>query len=171
MFKKALIVCMVVAPVTVQAVDWLDDVAALYTGTSFNESKAVSIVEGYRKKDELEVKELEKKAAAAKKPGVVGKITEASYQPEISVLNAQVSFYKKVERAMKDFSENKKDKEKFMASLKKLNRYKKQLEDVRAKYRADSGNVSKAKHGTVIAAKEAQVLSYKTYMKGLFLAA
>ncbi|MBA3751238.1 hypothetical protein H0X06_00340 [Candidatus Dependentiae bacterium] len=171
MFKKALVACMMLAPVTVQAVDWLDDVAALYDGRSFDQSQAMAIVKCYRRKDQLEIAELEKKAALDKTPGLVGKIRETSYQPEIVALTAQASFYKKVERAMKDFSENKKDKEKFMASLKKLNRYKELLEDVRAKYRADSGNMSKVKNGTVIAAKEAQILSYKTYIKGLFLAA
>ncbi len=171
MIKKALVACMMLAPITVQADDWLDDVSALYDGTSFDESKAAAIIKCYRRKDQLEIAELEKKATLSKTPGVVGKLRETSYQPEIAALNAQATFYKKVEKAMKDFSENKKDKEKFMASLKKLNLYKKHLADVRAKYRSDSGNVSKVKNGTVIAAKEAQILSYKTYIKGLFLTA
>ncbi|MBA3751236.1 hypothetical protein H0X06_00330 [Candidatus Dependentiae bacterium] len=169
MMKKALIACMMVVPVTVQAVDWLDDVTALYNGTSFDESKAVAIVEDYRKKDEAAITDLEKKAEQAKTTGFWGRMRDGSYQTEIAALKAQVGFYKKVERAMKEFSENKKEKEKFTGGLKKLTHYKKQLDELKAKYRAGSGGLSKVKHGTVIAAKEAQILTYRTYIKGLFL--
>ncbi|MBA3751239.1 hypothetical protein H0X06_00345 [Candidatus Dependentiae bacterium] len=169
MIKKTLIACMMVVPATVYAADWLDDVAALYSGTSFDESKALAIVEGYRKKDESEIKELEKKAALDQSTGFWETIREGTFKTQLAALNAEVSFYKKVERSLKNFSENKKDKEKFMIGLKTLNGYKKDLEEIRADYRADSGNVAKVKNGTAIAAKEAQIVAYKTYLKGLFL--
>ncbi len=170
MVKRMLIACMLVAPFAV-CTDWLDDIVASYVKHgAFDRVETLSIIEEYREKDNKKRIELE---AAAKlggeSSGFFATMRGGSYKAELALLDSQIAYYKKVASSIIEFTENKKEQESFTSALEKLSRYRKRLEELRSKYRKSSSTFDKMKIGTVLAAKETQLASYKAYVKNILI--
>ncbi len=170
MVKTLVIACMLMTPLVVQA-DWLDDIVTAYDKTnSFEVKEALSIVEKYHEEADKKRSELEQNAKRNDSTeGFWGTVRGGSYQAELALLRNEIEYYKKIARILQEFPENKRQQESFGYSLKKLNRYRKRLEDLRSRYRTSAGVGDKIKLGTAIAAKETQLATYKAYVKNILL--
>ena len=169
MVKKVFLMCLVMTSLVVRA-DWLDDIVLSYDDKAcFDKATALTIIVEYRVKDEAKRAELGKNAVQTDSPGFWGTMRGSSYKAELALLTNQIDYYKKIETTIREFPQNKKEEEAFAYSLKKLSRYRKRLEDLRNKYRKSSGILDKIKIGTVIAAKETQLTTYKAYVKNVLL--
>ncbi|MBA2306937.1 hypothetical protein H0W26_02290 [Candidatus Dependentiae bacterium] len=170
MVNKMLFAFMLLVTPVVVCSDWLEDVVASYNKKgSFDRAAALSILEGYRKNDEKKRGELEQAAKLSETSGVMGTLRDGSYKAEIALLETQIESYKKISKVLQELGENKKDQDVFAAAIRKLSRYKKQLEELRSNYRTGAGTLDTVKIGTAIAAKETQLAAYSAYVKNILI--
>lgn len=170
MVKNVLLVCMVVAAPSALYASWLDDLATAYdTAGLFDREKALATIEGYCDKAEARRLELGKSSEKSDTKGFWGGVRTGSYQAELSLLNSEIDYYKKVVHIIREFPQNKRQEETFTHAIKKLSRYRKRLEDLRTRYRNSSSVLEKFKLGAAIATKEAQIVGHKTYIKNIII--
>ncbi|MBA2306984.1 hypothetical protein H0W26_02525 [Candidatus Dependentiae bacterium] len=169
MVKKMLFACMLVTPVAVYA-EWIDDIVASYDRSgAFDRVQALSILEGYREKEDKKRRDLETTAKHSDTSGFWGTIRGGGYKAQVALARSQEDYYKKVARSIIQFPETKRKKESFTYALRRLSRYKKGLDELRTQYSASSSSFDKVKLGTLIAAKETQLATYKAYVKNILI--
>lgn len=169
MVNKMVLAAMLMAPCVTLA-EWLDDVVALYEKkNSFDRVEAWKVIDEYREKDEQKCKDLECNAAHSDTKGFWGTVRGGSYEAELALLRKDIESYKKLEQTILELSHNKKQEDSFVHALKKLSRYKRRIEELRSRYRFSHSALEKGKLGTVIAAKEVQLATYKAYVKNILL--
>ena len=167
--KKLFVIYLLTSPVILHA-DWLDDLASAYdkAGT-FEKEKALETMEAYLRKSEVKRFELKKDVRKEENSGVLPAVRSGSYQAEIVLLDRKIEYYKKVVRFIRNFSKNKEQEKSFAQSLHKLGRRIKRLNELKVRYSKSSETVDKIKLGANIAFKEAQIASYKVYIKNILI--
>ncbi len=149
--------------------DWLDDLMNSVKPDAFDAEAAAAILEKYIAQDAEAIAQLEKKSKENPDSGFWGTLRGGTFQAELATTKSQLSYHKKVAKALKELPENKKERERLIANLVAIKKNLEELEELRAAYKNAQDMGEKIKIGAQIAAKEVEMNGRRAVVKGTFL--
>lgn len=155
--------------------DWLDDLAQmtykdlLSKKDELNLSKAQSLIAQYIKEDKAEIARLDKLIELNEDKGMMAAGHSISYKGQRKSMVMLLSYHQKVEKALSEMPDNKKEREKFIAQLAELKKLDEELAELKKKYNNAKKATDKIYPGAEVAAKSVEIEAKKAYIKSTFL--
>ncbi len=149
--------------------DWLDDLMNSVKPEGLDPVAAAEILEKYIAQDTEQIAQLEKKSKENQDSGFWGTLRGGTFQAELATTKSQLSYHKKVAKALKELPENKKERERLIANLLAIKKNLDELEQLRAAYKDAADMGQKITIGAQIAAKEVEMNGRRAVVKGAFL--
>ncbi len=170
MIKQIVLGTLLVVPCVFGGNDWIDDLTGLVGKGTIQQHRAERAVQNHINNDEAEIKRLEAMEKDDKKEGGINAtIRGGTYKVQLSAARTSLSYHKKALDFVKSLPRNENERLQFIEKLNTLKTYETELADLKRDYNNGSGVANVAKNGSLIAAKEAQIVALKARIKGALI--
>ncbi len=170
MFKQILIGTLLVVPCVIAANDWIDDLTSTVGKATIQQHRAERAVQHHLEQDEKEIHRLESMEKDDKNEGGINAtIRGGTYKVQLSAARASRDYHKKALDFIKSLPRNQNERLQFIEKLNTLKTYQHELADLQKDYNSGSGVGNAVKNGSLIAAKEAQIIALKGRIKGAII--
>lgn len=167
--KNAMILSTLLAFSGALYADWLDDLVALVgSSKEWKAQEAEQVVNKYIDEDKAEIERIEKKIQS-KKTGFWAAFHYTAYKTELFTAQSQKNYHEKLLKGLQALPENKKDRQNLVNRLVSLYEQEQALTEFKKKLSEAHSISERIKLAAFIAAKQTQVTTKRSIIKGLFV--